>query len=245
MLIQIRRDPLYAAAVVGEDQRRAMGLDFVGEQAIDRRPNRLLRQRAELRHRADHAQVEVLAQASIDDSHRPLLAVRVEAAEVAGDFVQRSLRRGQADAREPARAERFESLQQESEEDTAFVGTQGVDLIDDAVRHAAQGVARPRGQQQVQRFWCRDQHVRRTAEQALALGGGRVAGAHGHLDRRQRDAQRSGLSLHAFERHLQIAIDIVVERLQRRDVEDAHARREPLLAPQPVEAGKERRQRLA
>ena len=49
----------------------------------------------------------------------------------------------------------------------------------------------------------------------------------------------------AFERHLQVAMDVVVERLQRRDVEDAHAARQRRLPPQRIEAGEERGQRLA
>ena len=75
-----------------------------------------------------------------------------------------------------------------------LIGAQGVNLVHDDVRDAAEGVARLRGQQQVQRFRRRDEDVRRLADQALPLGGRRVAGADRRLDHGQRQAHlaRSG-----------------------------------------------------
>ena len=63
----------------------------------------------------------------------------------------------------------LQAFQQQGQEDAALVGAQGVNLIDDAMRHVAQRVARLRGQQQVQRFGRRDQDVRRMADQTLAF----------------------------------------------------------------------------
>ena len=80
------------------------------------------------------------------------------------------------------RVQRFQPFQQQRQEDAALVRTEGVDLIDDAVRDAAQRLARLRRQQQVQRFGRRDQDVRRPAQQPLPLGGRRVAGADGDVD---------------------------------------------------------------
>src|SRR5262249_42946599 len=68
---------------------------------------------------------------------------------------------------------------------------------------------------------------------------------HGRLQRRQRVAHLPGRLGDALEGHLEVAVNVVVQRLQRRDVEDAHPTAGLLLAPQPVEAGQEGGQRLA
>ena len=46
--------------------------DQVGEEPVDRRPDRLLGQRAELLDGAEDAQVEVLAQPAVDDRDRAM-----------------------------------------------------------------------------------------------------------------------------------------------------------------------------
>ena len=55
-----------------------------------------------------------------------------------------------------------------------------------------------------------------------AVGGRRVAGAHGHARQRERRAIALGDGLNADERRPQIAIDVDGQRLERRDVEDAN-----------------------
>src|ERR1035438_1016528 len=109
--------------------------NLLRESAIDRGPNRLFRERAELLDRADDLQIEMLAQTGIDDDDRPFAAI-LEAAEIAGDLVERALRRGQADAREPARVERLQAFEQERQEDAALVRAQSVDLVNDAMGDA-------------------------------------------------------------------------------------------------------------
>ena len=90
-----------------------------------------------------------------------------------------------------------------------------------------------RGEQEVERLGRRDQDVRRGAEHlpALALVG--VARA---------DADRQGRA-EPGERAPQVALDVVVERLQRRDVEQPQPL--PRARVEPVDPGQERRQRLA
>src|SRR5205823_3995395 len=135
----------------------------------------------------DDLQVEMLAQTRIDDDDGTFAALHVEAAEIAGDLVERSLRRGQADAGEWAWVDRLQTLQQKRQKDAAFVWAQRVDLVHDAMRDVPQRLAGLRRQQQVQRFGRRDQHVRGLASQALAFGGRGVARADGDLDRRQHE----------------------------------------------------------
>ncbi len=83
-------------------------------------------------------------------------------------------------------------------------------------------------EQEEERLGRRDQDVGRVAQHRRALLLRRVAGADG-------DAQ---LRLEPGERAAQVALDVVVQRLQRRDVENAQARR-----PATASGGRSRRGR--
>ena len=107
----------------------------------------------------------------------------------------------------------------------------GVDLVDDHRLDRAEELARLRGQQEKERLRRRDQDVRRVPQHRRALLLRGVARAHA-------DAQ---LRAQAGERPAEIPLDVVVERLQRRDVEEAEARTGALVEPvDPVEEGGER-----
>ena len=75
-------------------------------------------------------------------------------------------------------------------------------------------------EQDVQRLRRRDQDVRRLAAHARALALRRVARAHGRANRRFAEHACRELAADAFERRAQVLLDVVRERLQRRDVED-------------------------
>ena len=68
---------------------------------------------------------------------------------------------------------------------------------------------RPRGHHEIERLGRRDQDVRRLAEHRLAVLLRCVAGAKAHSDRRA----------DALQRCSQVAVDVVAQRLQRRDVD--------------------------
>src|SRR5437588_8909337 len=106
-----------------------------------------------------------------------------------------------------------------------------MDLVEDERLDGAQRLARTGGEEQEERLGSRDEDVRRLAEHRGALALRRVAGADG-------DAE---VALQACERAAQVALDVVVERLERRDVEepDPVARR-AAEAVDPVEEGGER-----
>ena len=75
------------------------------------------------------------------------LAVRPDAAEEAGDRLERALRRAKADAlgrsRRPSRrAQALEALEAEREVGAALRAGDRVDLVDDDVLDAAEGLAR-------------------------------------------------------------------------------------------------------
>src|SRR5439155_19946593 len=108
-----------------------------------------------------------------------------------------------------------------------------VNLVEDQGLDVAEDLARLRREQQEQRLRRRDQDVRRLPEHVAPLLLARVAGANADPERR----------VEARERPAQVALDVVVERLQRRDVEDA----QPLarLRGEPVDRVQEGGERLA
>ncbi len=244
-IIQVCRDALDAAPIVGEDDGRAMPADLLGEQTINGRPDRFFRQRAELLHRADYAQIKSLAHARIDHGDRTLATGIGESAEIAGYFIQGPLCGGEADADKPARVQGFQAFQEKRQENAALVGTEGVNLVDDAVTDPAQGFASTGGQEQVQRFRRGDENMGRLAQEPLPFHLRSIAGADGNVDFRQWLLEAPGKIRNAFQGNLQIAIDVVIERFQRRYVQDLHSGGNRILPPQSVKAGKERGQGLA
>ena len=86
----------------------------------------------------------------------------------------------------------------------------GVDLVHDQGLDAGQDLARARADHQVERLGRRDQDVGRGLPHRPALGLGRVARAQADRDRRA-DAR---------ERGAQVPLDVVAQRLERRDVDD-------------------------
>ena len=132
----------------------------------------------------------------------------------------------------------------------AFGPGQGVDLVHDDVLDAAQDLGRLAGQDQVQRFGRGDEDVRRVADQVAPLVRRRVAGPDADLDLRHRLAQPLGRQADPGQRRPQVALDVVDQGLERRDVQDAdrarRGRRARLrLAGQPIQAPQERGQGLA
>ena len=119
--------------------------------------------------------------------------------------------------------ERLEPLEREEEVRAALGRRHRVDLVDDHGLDRREGLARLRGQEQVQRLGRRDEDVRRRARDAGALRGRRVAGAHGHGGDAERVAPPLGGRRDSGERRAQVALDVDGERLERRDVEHAAA----------------------
>src|SRR5207244_3002670 len=134
---------------VGEDDRRAVGLDQLEQPRVDRRPD--ARSHVAVGHRAagllvgredlakashvldgdDDLELERLARAGIDDLD---LAARPDAAEEASDGLERPLRRRQPDALEwlgALRPEPLQPLQREGEMRPALRAGDRVDLVED------------------------------------------------------------------------------------------------------------------
>ena len=243
-LVEAQGEALGAAAAVDEDDRRAVLADELEQLRVDRRPDRLAghvaalgdtevgrRRLLGLDHRLDrHVDLEVerLADPGVDD---PRGAPRAD--QEAPDLLERVLRGAEADALRVVLCELGQALERERQVRPALGRGHGVDLVDDHRLDAAQHLARLRGEHQVERLGRRDQDVRRRAAHRGALGLRRVAGADRDRHVRPDPAQRRA----------QVAVDVVGERLQRRDVDEARVGRR--FARERVEAPQEGGERLA
>jgi hypothetical protein len=220
--------------------------------------------------RAEDVDLDVLGVGHVDDLAGPRAPLRVAADEEAGDLVQRVDRGRETDAHGPALGRRslgwglgslagllvglafdhrLEPFEGEHEVRAAFALGQGVDLVDDDPAGLGQVVAeRRRVEQDAEALGRRDQDVRRRAGHLLPLAFGRVPGADAHADAGVGVAGLDQLVGHALERGLEVALDVVVQRLQRGDVQDVDAVLQPAVlgfVHELVDPGQERGQRLA
>ena len=262
-LVQPQREPLGEPPAVDEDQRRAVRAHELEQLGVDRGPDRAgaavgralhvcerarqarpgvsaVAEVGEILDRHAHLEVELLAHAGVDDRDRPI------AADEARDLLERALGGRQRDALGLVVADRREPLEREREVRAALGRGHRVHLVDDHRADISQDRTLARGQHQEQALGRRDQDVRRAAGHAPARVGGGVAGAHRHLDVAQLLARGGGHRADAGERRAQVALDVVVQSLERREVEQCGtAARRALLAEQAIEAGEEGRERLA
>ena len=139
-------------------------------------------------------------------------------------FVQRVNGGGEADALDGSVGQMLQPFEAEGEVDTAFVSGEGVDFVHDDGADGTEHFARfGAGEQQVERFRRGDEDVRRLAEHGLPVALWGITGAHRHADVRQIQTHRVSFDADARQRHAQVAVDVVVQRLQRGDVDEADA----------------------
>ena len=138
------------------------------------------------------------------------------------DYFDRLLRCRESDPRQRAAGQSLQAFQRQRQMRAAFVARDGVNFIDDdgaaGCEHIAAGL---RTQQDVQRLRGGHDDVRRPAPHAGALRLRGVAGAHHRPYLNVRYAKRHQLFANAAQRRLEIALDVVRQRLQRRDVDHA------------------------
>ena len=159
---------------------------------------------------------------------------RLGAAEKPRHFVERALRRREADALQrsrsgrarsaPVAAKRLESLERQREVRASLAGHERVNLVDDDGVDRRQPLAGVRREQQEQRLGRGDQNVGRFAPKPRALDCGRVAGANRDLRHGDATPVRPRHVRDAGQRRAQVALDVDRQRLERRDVEHAAAR---------------------
>ena len=136
-----------------------------------------------------------------------------------GHFLDRLLRGREADARQPAAGEGLEPLEREREMHSSLGSDHGVNLVDDhracAREHPPPGLG---AEQDVERLGRGDDDVRGALRAARPLVLRGIAGAHEGADFDLRQAERGELRADARERRLEVALDVVGERLERGDV---------------------------
>jgi hypothetical protein len=226
-VVQPVRRPLRLPAAVGKDERRAVCLDQVHHLRDDGRPDAATRQLGEILHRGDDLQVHLLDHARVHNRHRPghqVLLLGLQASQKACHLVQWPLRRRQADALDRPARQFHDSLQRHGQVYTSLVPHQRVDLIHDGRANRAEHVAGHRaGQDQVERLWSGDQDVGWVLDHPPPHRLGRVARAHQDVQPRQRRALLFRHPADAGQRCPQVPLHIVVQRLQRRNVEQSNA----------------------
>ena len=213
---QMKRHALRQAPRVDEDQRRAMLQRQLGDAVVNLAPHFVAGDGAELRRRNLDRQIELAAVTNVDHGR----SGTSRAGQEMRDLFDRLLRGRQADARRPVR-QQVKPLQRERQVRAALVVGDGVDLVDDYGLDIAQnGAAAVCGEQNVERLGRGDQDVRRTLEHLAPLFHQRVAGAHGGANLGHQEAALGGQRQNLAERAVEVLLDIVAERLQRRDVQD-------------------------
>ena len=223
-LFELMRDAFDQAARIDEDDRRAVRLRVRDDAVVNVGVQLVRRDRSELMSGDLDAEIELASVADVDDRAvgRAIEDDPLATDEQSRDVFDRLLRSAQSDALQPVAGERVEPFERQGEMPTALVAGDGVDLVDDHCRSVLEHPPRALGgQQDVKRLRCGDENVRRPPRHRPPLVRRRIAGAHQGADLRQRHAQAGRELLNLSERLLQVLLDVIRERLQRRDVDDA------------------------
>ena len=254
---QPMRHPLRQRPRVDEDQRRAVLLDQLPQTVVDAVPQ-VVRGNRRKRHVGRlHPELQLALVPQIENLAVQRRAGVVQTGQKRRDLIHRLLRRRKPDASRAALGDAIQPRQRERQMAAPLVAHHRVDFIHDHRLHRAQRLAAAlRREHQVERLRRRDQNVRRTLHDRLPLRRRRVARAHRGADARHRRAAQRALLRprprqlrNLPQRLLEIALDVVAQRLERRDVEDPRLIRQlARLLAQPhqiVDRREKRGQRLA
>ena len=226
-IIQAQREAFGETPVVDEDDRRTMRFDELEDLGVDRGPDRTcLAGLPHVLERNYDLDVELLCAARIDQFDGP------PARDEAPDLLHRPLRRREADALHRLLGQAVEPLDGQRQMCAALRPRDGVYLVEDQRLDRLQHLPGLRREQEVERLRGRDQDVRVLAEHRRAVALRRVAGADGDVQLRAEPGERAA----------EVALDVVVERLQRRDVEQPETFARGV--GQPVDPVQERGERL-
>jgi hypothetical protein len=202
-LVQALRESFRQAPAVDEHQRRTMLLNQLEQGRVDLRPVGLGRrgrgrsagrglghgQRGPGRARGcSHFDVQARGHARIDDLDRARLQVvgarsDEAAGEEAGGFVERPLRRRQADAlqRLGHRPHCLQPLERQKQMRAALGRQESVNFVDDDGLQRGEMAPCLRREQQIERLWRRNQQVGARALEPCAILDGRVARARSYV----------------------------------------------------------------
>ncbi|MCZ7650743.1 MAG: hypothetical protein M5U13_06085 [Thermoanaerobaculia bacterium] len=250
-LVDQPRESLGLPAAVGEDESRARPGELAGQDrrhalpALARQPALLLLEGADL-------QVVALGHRRLDAPHvaggerrLPAVAALAEAPHERRHCGQRAHRSRERDALELADLA-GEPLHRAHQVHTSPRARDGVDLVEDHGREAVEEPARRlRVEQEVQALRRRDEDLRRRAQEAAPLGRRGVAGAYPEPRPRPGSPRRLEAVFQLLQGAGEVPLDVVVEGLQRGDVDQPDAPRLPGAGRQPVERPEASRQGLA
>ena len=239
-----------------------MGSDQIENAGVHRRPDRAGAGevgvegvgRGRLGHvldRNDQFHVEGSFGRRIDDLHRPGVppaAVGSAAAEEASDRLQWALRGGQPDALGRPVGQLLEPLERDCQVGPSLAAGHGVDLVDDDPPHGVEDLARLRGEHEVEGLGRGDEDVWRSALHPGPICARRVPGSEERLELGEVGfTLASGGMADPRQGRPQVAVDVVCERLEGRDVQDPAAVGPDghRLVQEPVDGVEEGRQRLA
>jgi hypothetical protein len=159
--------------------------------------------------------------------------------------LQRLDRGGQRDALELT-GEKRQALDSGRQMGAALARGHGMNLIEnDRLEIAQQRSAPLRSEQDVQRLGRRDQHLGGVTRHSLPLPRWGVAAPGEHADRLGRMPGVGKDPLEIAERTQEIALDVVVQSPQRRDIEYPHPAARPGAGQELVQRPEEGRKRLA
>lgn len=233
--VETRGQTLCQAAIVDEEQSRAVPADHLEEAWIDCGPDGCaafvagagylaggLVKVASARpvhvlHRHDDLQIEFTCHTGIGDAYWPV------AAEIAGHFFERALGGGKADPLGRAAGECFEAFERKGEVCASLGRRHGVDLIDDDGAHRAQDFARTGGEHQVERFWSSDEDIGRVLSDVLAIFAGGITGTSCDGDFGDVEAFPGSGDAQSSQGSAKVTLDIVGKCLKGRYVQDRNA----------------------
>ena len=249
-LRELAGDAFGHAASVDEHQRRAVLLDELRQASIDLRPRFARHDRLQGRTGQFQLKVARALMPGVDGRDvRGRTAGRIGADQEMRDRVDWVLRGGQADALQAIAAQRREPFQREREMRAALIRRDRVDFVDDdgprGRQHCASGL---RTQENVERFRGRNEDVRRIAAHPRAFGRRRVARSDPSPDFDLGKTAPAELFPDAGQRGLEVAMDVVRQRLKRGNVNDVRCVGQPpfeTLPHQFVDRRQEGRERLA
>ena len=227
---QVTGDTLGQPAGVDEDDRGAVVRRERGQAIVDLHPDLVGHDRLQRRRRQFQLEVPVADVTLVDDLAR--CAVRAD--EKLHHGVDGLGGGRHAYPRGRPLAERGKPFQGHGQVSAAFVAGQCVNLVDDdrlhRRQHAAPGFG---GQQDVERLRRRHENVRRLAAHFGAFALGRVSGAHQGADAYVWQTRFQQLVANAGQGRLQVLVDVVGQRLERRHVKDTGFVRQAAVKPAP------------
>ncbi|MNO99430.1 hypothetical protein D3C76_911990 [compost metagenome] len=245
-IAEVTGQALGQAPSVDEHQGRAVLAGQCRQAIVDQVPDIRGHDRAQRHWRDFDGQVSLARMTDVDDGTAALMADQKRC-----HALDRTLRRGQADAPERALAQRLQTLQGQRQMTAALVARHGVNLVDDHRVHAGQAFATGRrAHQNVQRLRGGDQDVRGQLAHGCPFFLRGVAGAHCRGDAWRLEALLFDGLADAFEGDLQVEADVVGQGLERRHVHHLGLGRQLTVVREPftkqfVEHGEERAEGLA